>query len=285
MKKVPHIRVVSSSEHEGELFLQYLHSAEYPTHKKLLLGAFPKLAEDLQTNEDENLCVKNFIQKYYSEHAAKIEEILQETRKIIGEKGEKGLQYLGIIMEHEWKNELEYTVFLTILPFSPSQKNSFYFSILGKINNAPSFGILLVTTHEISHFLFFEKLGMLEKKNNFILHKDTKHFFKEALTAAVLNTEPLRALIGIKGFYMGNPEIQDLYIGWNNKEMPISYFIYSYFSITSGTFDEKLEALVMHVHAHENEFSAKREIWNALGNSPTPYAEMLTKYKVPIVLQ
>ena len=109
----------------------------------------------------------------------------------------------------------------TILPFSPfDDDNDFNFSILNILQKRENIASLLPKfIHEISHFVLFDILNQIKKEGEVAqVAKEIKNYFKEALTAVLLNKESLRRIFGIPR-YKGNFEIYGLNIKKQNGEI------------------------------------------------------------------
>lgn len=190
-------------------------------------------------------------------------------------------------MDYQWTESLTYYAFPTILPFSPFSKNKFYFSILGQIYNKNSKNILFIAAHEISHLIFYdflEKMNIAERKKG--PNEDVKNYFKETLTAVLLNQKPLSDILKLKN-YSGNPEIHGLKIQKSNGKIDSFFdFLQNYYQ-TNKIKKEKhfsvfLKEIIGLLELVAKEFSKKRSIWNRYGNQLSKNHKAFADYQKPI---
>lgn len=152
-----------------------------------------------------------FIKEFYEERKQKIASVIKSNDELLREKSKIALAALLEIMDYQFDRPINYQAIPTILPYSPFQDSTFYFSILGEINNRREKNVLVIGIHEISHYIFYELLKPIEMQNKESLPLDLKNYLKEALAAVIMNRQPLKDILEIK-HYPGNPEIQNLQI-------------------------------------------------------------------------
>ncbi len=288
--KIPSIKITYDLNKEVDLFLKFLHHHYYPQHKFIIFKSFPELEILLKTEKNKNkekTIIKEFIKDFYKKNDKKIKKIIVQSKKILKEKEKKALIKLAKLMDYQWpKNHPDYTAMPTILPFSPFGNNVFYFSILEQIKRKGGRDILFIAIHEISHFILFNFLKKLKRKK---VPEDFKNYFKETLTAVLLNQKPLNKILKLKN-YQGNPEIRDLQIKKSDGVI-ISFteFINEYYQIikikNKKTFKTFLQEILNILLPINKDFSKKRAVWNRYGNQLYKKPHILLKYQKPIQIK
>ena len=154
---------------------------------------------------------------------------------------------LGEIMEFHVDKQQEYTIFLSILPFSPFEKNSFYFSMLSKIEGKENKhnDILSLLAHEVSHFVLFDIL----RSKKVILERHELYFLKEILVVIVLKNKLLVHLLKAEE-YRGNTILHKLYVRDGVEAINIvEYFekIYKEKTSENKKFEEYLDIMIKEI--------------------------------------
>ena len=287
MKNIPKIKVKKDINKEIDLFLKFLHHPYYPQSRVKIFQSFSELKSLLKNQESEKVVIQQFIKDFYKIHNKKIERNINDSKKILKEKSHKALKELSKLMDYQWpKNHSNYTAMPTILPFSPFDNNTFYFSILGQIKEKKSNNVLFIACHEISHFIFFDVLKKVKQKINKSLPNDLRNYFKEALTAVLLNRKPLCDILNLHN-YKGNPEIRDIQIKKpNNTIISFNEFINEQYETikikNKKPFERFLKEILIILLPINKEFSKKRAIWNKYGNQLSKKATILRRYQIPI---
>jgi hypothetical protein len=285
---LPKIELKSSPEAEVGLFLKFLHHDFHKQQKNIILNSFPELKNDLDNIGDrkEEDIIKNFVLNFYDQNTNKITSIIENDTQSLSQKGETILNALGNLMDDDWFERTTFYATPTILPFSPFEEDTFYYSILGKIRNSSTQkNVLYIAAHEISHFIFYDTLKSLAIPNT--LSKEGEHYLKEALAPAVLNEEPLKEILELEN-YSGNPELHGLNLSVNGENIGFTEFISSYYHkhkiIDKENFSSILFALIDIMSTIDEELIAKKEIWNKYGMKMNENSEALENYKKPILL-
>jgi len=290
MKNFPKIAIKEDIKEEIELFINFLDHPDFPQHRNFILGAFPELKFLLsKSKKDEKIAVSNFVRNFHKEHKANIRKIILEDRSILKKKGRVVLQKLAEMMDYQWPKPITYIAMPTTLPFSPFGNNIFYFSILRRIREKRDSRVLYIATHEISHFIFFDLLKKIEKKNKFKLPKDALYYLKEALTTALINQAPLRDLLGIKED-VGNQEIHDIYINKSGEKPKIIRDFIQEFYIQKTkkerkSFESFLDELIKIFILIAPAISKKRLIWNRYGRTLIGKPRILARYRKPVPIK
>ncbi len=283
--------VKEDSAHEIKLFLSFLHHSYYRRNREKILSAFPDLRDKLDMAKDERLAVSDFIKQFYKENQPQIEKVVQDVRVIFENKSGQALKELGSLMDYQWERGIVYTAIPTVLPFSPFQGNTFFFSILAdlKKRQTKDKNALSVAIHEISHFIFLKQIkeGKLADESK-KLSKETLDYLKEALAVVVLNQPSLRKILLIEG-YIGNSELKNLRVKDENETPDFVGYLekqYENMREEKGFFRRFLGRVLKKLYASDSEFKKKWEIWNQLGSVQNDEKLRLEKvYSEPIVLQ
>lgn len=141
--------------------------------------------------------------------------------------------------------------------------------------------------HEISHFILFDILNQIKERGGEVqISEDVKNYFKETLTAILLNKESLRRIFGIPQ-YKGNFEIYGLNIKKQNGEiLSFSRFVseqYNQIKIKKETsFNIFLIEIIKILQPLSQEFSEKRKMWNNHGTKIFKNEKLLKEYGRPI---
>ncbi len=149
----------------------------------------------------------------------------------------------------------------------PFKENTFFVSILAEIKGQKdeARNALSVSIHEISHLIFFEQLKSLQKTDAVPkeLSKDLIHYYKESLTAVLLNEKPLVEILGIKN-YRGNPELKNLNLKVGGKLININDYLRVLYqkSKKEKSFLAFLEESINSLAPYSQEFSQKWKLWS-----------------------
>ena len=293
MRNIPKIKVKKSINTEIDLFFKFLHHSYYPQNRLKIFQSFPKLESLLKKQKnksEEKTIIKKFIKKFYKEHNKVIKKIISDSKQTLKEKSYIIVKELAKLMDYQWsKNHPDYIAMPTILPFSPFNNNTFYFSILRQIKEKNDNNLLFIATHEISHFIFFDILKEMEQKINKSLSNDLKNYFKEALTAILLNRNPLCDILNLHN-YKGNPEIRDLQIKKpDNIIISFNEFINEQYETikikNKKSFKYFLKEILIILLPTNKELSKKRAIWNKYGNQLFKKSAVLRRYQSPIKIK
>ena len=286
MNRLPKILISLDKKQEERLFIKFLNHPEFPQHRQLILRLFPNLSEMLESHKNEKGVIKKFITQYYLKHKDAITSAIRESRKEL-EPASKAIKALGEAMDYNWQKGVNYMAKPTILPFSPFNKNTFYFSIFDRIKGTGKRNVLTTAIHEISHFIFFDFLKKIERGEKISLSSDAKYYAKETLTTAIFNEEPLRGVLKIDN-YRGNPEIRDIYVTTQNgsEKTFIEYTRNQYLKNkkSGNDFKKFLTEYVQTISEMSDEFFQKRKIWNQWGNKLFKNQSEFAQYQKPIVI-
>jgi hypothetical protein len=272
MTYIPGIIVKQDLAQEVDVFYKFLHHPRFPGNRNKILRIFPRLEQQLANNKDEKATIKEFLEEFYDRHKETVTQIVQENTKLFADKSNQAIDELGKLMEYDWPENITYIAVPTILPFSPFDKNTFFFSILAELNgkkqedkNALSVGV-----HEISHFIFFKQLKQLEiEKKIPQTSNELQDYLKEALAVVLLNERPLQQILGIKNYH-GNPELQNLYISKDNETLAFNYWLSQLYQASKSQqrpFMTFLQDAIVSLVPMEQDLKAKRELWNQIAIS------------------
>lgn len=253
----------------------------------MIFKKFPELEKNLakesaETNQ-KNI-IKNFINCFKKEKDGIIKAIEQEEQSKLLKDGEMVLDALGEIMEFHIDSQQEYTIFLSILPFSPFEKNSFYFSILSKIESKENehSDILSLLAHEVSHFILFDIL----RSKNITLERHELYFLKEILAVIVLKNKLLVNFLKAEN-YRGNTILHKLYVRDGIEAINIvEYFekIYADKMHENKNFEEYLDIMIKEIRNISGALKHKYSFWMNKKMDLDKKLEFLKEYSRPVPL-
>lgn len=290
---IPNLQIKYSLDKEVEKFFNFLHHPKFPQHRNLIFNVFPNLQKLLEQNFDnknkEMEIIKKFISEFREKHEDKIKAIVEEADNLLRKDSQKALKILAILMDYNWdENHPGYIIMPTILPFSPFEKNIFYFSILGEIKNKKNYhNIIFVTVHEISHMILLDILQNKYKKGiNEIMGQSSWYFFKEIIAPVIMNQNQFKEIIYTKNYYFGNPFLCHIFVLQNNKKIQITKFFQEIYEKIKNeqkkNFSEILETMVNIILSIEIEIENKHKIWNKFGDNIVNLEKELSLYSSPI---
>ncbi len=270
------------------LFLKFLHHDFHKQQRSLILNFFPDLKKELETNKliEEKDIINKFVSDFYNTNSEKIISIINNDKELLNQKGEEIIRALNELMDAKWIDRSIIHAIPTILPFSPFQGNTFYYSILSKIRwtKTDLRTVLYIAAHEISHFIFYDTL----KETGFYssLSKASEHYLKEALAVTVLNEEPLKSILELNN-YVGNPELHNLNLSVNNAKIGFTEFITNYYHkrkiVNKENFSAILIELINLISKIDKDFICKKEIWDKYGIKISESPKAFEDYKKPIL--
>ncbi|MDR3571323.1 MAG: hypothetical protein P4L81_03945 [Candidatus Pacebacteria bacterium] len=220
--KTPTISINLDAEKDIELFCRFLESEKYPQKRAAILYFYKGLAKKIEQGREEKEAVRDILSDLYSRYDPKLKEIV----------GRAGMDFSGAgpvfdalsqYMEFPQLGEQTYSATPTLLPFSPLGNMRFFFSVAPVVANReiPPLHIAAIGIHEISHFIFFKQLEDWSKATGNSLNDAAIHYFKEALTPAVMNQKEFLDFFDYAkvfpgssslGKYRGNKEVQSLMV-------------------------------------------------------------------------
>lgn len=267
-----------------KLFLRFLNHKYFKQHRLYIFSAFPELKEMMGNDLNTRSVVKKFIEHQNKINARKIRVAVAAERADLLARQKNMFLALQKSMEYEWKEATVYRALPTIAPFSPFGRNMFCFSITRAITGRFKRGLVRVAAHEISHFIFFDYLERVEKKEKITLSPPAKYFLKEALTAAIFNERPLKTALGIKKTYNGNYELWDIFLKEKGgKPKQIVDFIRERYR-NAKDFEDFLHGLILLFYKNEKRFKEKQKFWNTHGKTIFSKRNLLKRYRKPIAI-
>ena len=279
---------------EVNKFLIFLHHPEFPQHRNLIFKALPELEKLLKKEKSLNKInkkkiIKSFIVDFRKKHANEIQRVVKSSEKLLKAKMEKSSTALFSLMDYKPKKNLTFRIIPTILPFSPFERNAFYFSILGAIQKKNQNDIVFVSIHEISHIILYEILEKEYKKPiSKIVDKVLLYFFKEILAPVLINQKPLAKLLRPKN-YLGNPFLHYIFVLENNKKIQITKFFQKVYENerykNKLKFNQILKIMLSLILSMEQELKEKNKIWNQYGNNIVNSKYAFKLYSKPIKIK
>lgn len=290
---IPILQIKYSLDRETEKFFNFLHHPKFPQHRNLIFRSFPDLQKSLgqiQNNKNkESEIIKGFISEFRRKNEGKINKTIKKASNLIKKDSEKALGILAELMDYQWSDDHpRYIIIPTILPFSPFEKNIFYFSILGEIKNRETVhDIIFVAVHEISHMILLDILQNKYKKSiNEIIGQSSWYFFKEIMAPVMMNQNQFKEIIHTKNYYFGNPFLRYIFISQNSEKIQITKFFQDIYENVrykqKRNFSEILEAMIDIMLSIEKEIEYKHKMWNKFGDNIVNLENELALYSNPI---
>lgn len=294
-KTLPQIKIIKDNlQEEVRVFSVFSRHPYYTQNSMAIFKAFPELGLKIEKTNgkgSEDIICK-FLVDFYGKNKLEVEKIVDQAEIIIKEKGAPVLKELANLMDYKWPKGVIYKATPTILPFSPfGDDNDFNFSILNILQKRECIDSLLPKfIHEISHFVLFDILNQIKKEEMSVqIAEDVKNYFKEALTAVLLNKNSLRRIFGISQ-YKGNFEIYGLNIKKKNGEISgFSRFISEQYNQIKNKKETNFKIFLIEIikilRPLSQEFSEKRKLWNDYGTKIFKNEKLLKEYGRPIIIK
>jgi hypothetical protein len=282
----PKIHIITpNAEKEIDLFNKFLNHPIFPQHRNMIFSAFPDLQNSLKNtprDEEENI-VREFIFNFYKENDEKIQKIALEASVEANEKMLPALKELAVLMDYEWKDgHPGYTAIPTILPFSPFEKDLFYFSILGELRGTKGKGVSFIGIHEISHFILFDTLASIYERNfEKELGTNLLYFLKEILAPVLMNQPTIAKILSVEN-YSGNQNFKEIYIlNENNEKVQISRYFQRFYEKARSEnkkFTDIVKEMILLLRSIQNEIDLRQKMWNENGPKIFQDDPLLQKY-------
>ncbi len=286
------ISVSINKEADIGKFLDFMNSPKYPGKRAIILKAYPEIANAINDGADEKTTIENIVNNLYSEKEEQIKNILSDLKNELANI-DTIINSLANIMNHDISAN-NYEAILTLLPFSPFKNNIFYFSIYSLIfkkkDGSPrkKTSIVFTAVHEISHFIFFDQLKKWEAQSKKKIPHPAEHYFKEALTAAIMNKEIFKNFFDYPKLvnsenYRGNPELHALSISKENNETEniVAFFEREMFQ-NKDNYKTNFFRLLDIFYQNQEKFAQKWELWNNWLLSPDEYrSAIMEEYSTP----
>lgn len=281
--------VNTNFEKDIELIKEFFFNSETEHFKWRILRFYCGLEENISNSKEPAIVIEDYFNRIYLNKKDEIKSIVEQSRKIIEEEFSEGLEILVKMMNYDVFKKETFIAFPTLLPFSPTNRPTFYFSIVSTLFNKSPNHILDIAIHEISHFLLFDILDGLginlrrnQEEGNFL------HLFKESITAMLLSENEFIQLLSNK-HYQGNSEVHNLNIATSTGEMfNLREYLRNNFhqcQINGRDFSFFIKNMIETLSPKIKEFSYKKKYWNKneqeikKGN-----AELLKTYAEPIII-
>jgi len=277
-------------------FLDFMNNPRYPGKRAVILKAYSEIASATSNGADEKTVIENIVNNLYSEKEEQIKNILNDLKNELANT-DMIINSLANIVNHDISAN-NYSAILTLLPFSPFKNNIFYFSIYSLVfrnkDGSPRRNVSIVCTavHEISHFIFFEQLKEWGEQSKKKISHPAEHYFKEALTAAIMNKEIFKNFFDYPKLvnsenYRGNPELHVLFVSKENNEIEniVAFFEREMFQ-NENNYKTNLFRLLDIFYQNQEKFAKKWELWNNwLLSLEENRNTIIEEYSEPILLK
>jgi|GEM_PF-3262906 hypothetical protein len=280
--------VNTNFEKDIELIKEFFFNSETEHFKWRILRFYCGLEENISNSKEPAIVIEDYFNRIYLNKKDEIKSIVEQSRKIIEEEFSEGLEILVKMMNYDVFKKETFIAFPTLLPFSPTNRPTFYFSIVSTLFNKSPNHILDIAIHEISHFLLFDILEDLKINLRIVReNQDFLHFFKEALTGMLLSEKEIAKLLDRKD-YKGNPEVHNLNIKVFNQTTTLREYLRStlhQYQEKGLSFSQFIKDVIDQLRPKVKEFSNKKIFWNQNEREIRDGDEKLSKeYAVPIVI-
>lgn len=277
----PLIKIEVNIEADVSIFIEYLTKRESIAYRQQIFNAHPALKRltDNQTQSKKKLSIREYLTKLYSKNKGAIKRNIADNQLLLL-KTEKAFRILNELMAYDRKAPETYTAIATFLPFCPFNKSSFRFYAIPK-KTSPEHNILSIALHEISHLVFLKQLATWEKRSGNKLNEDSKYYFKEALTASLMNNKRLKEVIGYDR-YQGNRLLWDLHLISDKMEAMkvVKYFETTILNNKSSYTHNLYKNLGVFLKIQRS-LRKKRKLWNKISSDPYNI-KLIQEYKTPI---
>jgi len=278
----PNIIIRVDSQKDFDQFRFFLSPISgYAKLRSKILNFYPKLDEKINGVGVESACAEIIPDMYYRFDATIRDIVLVIEKEFVD--ASPVFDALAKYMAVPNLCEKTFMCIPTFLPFSPidDKGNTFFFSIASAIAGNPMklYRAVNVGVHEISHFIFFEQMAVWIKKNNRTsFNNATTHYFKEGLTAAIMDQPEFRAFFGYER-YLGNEELHELSISHKGQVTNIvSFFEREIFS-KGCDYQQTLGSALDMFLAEQDKFAKKWDEWNSATSK-----DELGEYRKPVEL-
>lgn len=287
---IPTVIVKQDIETDAKEFIKFLYRWSQEK-RELIVRTYPDLIGVVSQGEEAGQeYVSDFVRKQYRINQDQIEILVADMKTIIQREGHRVLETLGSVMEYSWPNDnINYIIIPTLLPFSPLQKNIFFFSLerflrTKAISVAGNYGMTAVLAHEVSHFIFLDLLNSMPDTVKTKCDKTIIYFAKEILAPIVMNETRMNDVLSLSD-YGGNPLLKHITIKHKGREENIVTFFQAEYTqkyLNEGTFKDfvlfLLETLLnIHQKIHE-----RHVLWDANGSKILSDTELRKQYCEPI---
>lgn len=279
MKK---IIVKNDEEAEVNIFLNFLHSKEYPQHRNMIFSNFPELKTLIDTGkEDERTIVKNFIELTRGNNKDNLEKATDYIENEVKSKGEQTLQILANLMDYAWElGSPDYILIPTIFPMSPFKGNTFFFSIYKSLHGDTEFSkVLAVSAHEISHMFLFDIL----KKKNVSLDSYVLYFIKELIAPILVYQDDFEEVF--KKEIVGNYNVLEIYFEVGDRKIrAFDYFLEKFEKnkVKKEKFKDFLDDMIYLCSKINTQIKGKRLFDNKHGLQILQDPKILAQFREPI---
>lgn len=282
MSTVPTITVHLDPEADAQAFNRFLTHDYYVWLSNSIQRTYPELTKCLESPLDRESCVRHAVLELHKQRKNELETLTEQSRILVAERGTRALELLGQLMDWSWPINTVYHAYISLLPGSPFNVDSFWYSALQElgVHNSERKNLLSVGIHEISHIIFLEQLRRMEIP----IQRDASYLFKEALTAALLGTPAMVKVLNIAGPPKGNYELHELRIIVDSVEMSIVEGISKLMNDFRGDYTSLLHGAVTRFFAQYLVWHARMELWRKYGQSLYKDAVLLSEYRTPITI-
>jgi hypothetical protein len=291
MQYRPRVNVRIDAEKDVTLFRLFLDANEWYPKRKQITTFYPRIEAVMHHRPDFNGSVGTIVRDMYARHHDSIEKCARVMDDEILQ-SEPAFAALGKCMACADLGRRSFSAIPTLLPFSPldPDRSTFMFSVARDVagfrHERSRYSVIAV--HEISHFIFFDQLQRWCDHTKKHLNDAAIHYFKEALTAAVMDEDEFRivfdyaATFSSSGRYPGNPELQGLLFSKDGREEGIVEMFKREIVRAADGYRAGLDKMLGLFSEVGGVLATKWKLWNEISREPNKQGELLTMYRQPI---
>lgn len=285
---LPMVKIIHDPTKDAEAFVSFIWHGYFVQNREKILKIYPELTDILNESEPKRKVIK-FVISLHQSKKEKLIRVIKHNQDIIKKKGNEAFIFLGRFMDYLWPRPIEYSAYLSLLPFSPFKKNSFFYSVLAELNekNQENKSILSTAIHEISHIIF---LGYLEKagyNSGVNVSKDIVYILQECITAGIFKNSKLLSLLDMTQPPRGNPEIAELYVIEESNNIILVDFVDEFIANNKKRgvkMEEIVKKLLKIFILMGDQLTEKMNIWRKYGYLIFKDRKFLDEFKTPLSL-
>ncbi|MBT3397910.1 hypothetical protein HOA55_04895 [archaeon] len=198
---IPKVRVVLGEVKDYLGILEYFVLSDN-MFRKGCLSQYPKFKEILKKSKNEKEDLRLFFESFNKKNKKKLQKLVEKTKKAWAPLNNKIMKAFEDLHQIKWtKKHSNFTARITLCPVCPRYLEYNAFDVYYRFNEKRIIDTFL---HELSHFIFFEKLKKVYPKIN------SKEFEHPHLIWKMSEVMP--------GIILQDKKIQEIY---KNKEISV----------------------------------------------------------------
>lgn len=285
-QKTLHIKVVENLEKEVGIFMDFLHSQNFPQNRNTIFSTFPELKAELKNIHDDaatKQIVIRFIKEFRMAYASVITKAVFNIKKEIETKGDAALCILAEQMEYTWKKSHPgYILMPTVYPGCLFNGNTFFYSITDVRSGRSEYeNVVAVSAHEISHFMLFD---ILAEKHE-LLGRELLYFIKKIIAPLLVYQDDFSGIFAKQ--IVANTNVIEIYFLVDGKIIrAFDYFNAKYLENRNAGRDFRvfLDDMIKTCRKIENDIRWKHLFWDKHGDEIERDPDLMLQFRKPIVV-